>query len=166
MALVLNEMVTIVTIEFVTINTLLFSMTKNSHFDLEAFLPYRLNQAAEAVSLEFQDIYRRDYGMTRSEWRVFAHLGQYGRLTATEIGKKSGLHKTKISRAVFALEKRRWLQRQQDTNDRRQEHLVLTKLGSETYQRLGEQALNYDAQLRSRLSESEVDALIAILRKF
>ena len=73
---------------------------------LESFLPYRLNRLADAVSREFSRIYRDRYGLTRPEWRLLATLGQYGTMTATAVGAHSAMHKTKVSRAVAALEKR------------------------------------------------------------
>ena len=49
-------------------------------FDLSSFLPYALNQAAEATSIGFQKFYRQQYGMLRTEWRVLFHLGRYGEM--------------------------------------------------------------------------------------
>src|SRR5690606_8478021 len=81
---------------------------------LETFLPYRLNRLAEAVSREFYAVYRKKYGLTRPEWRLLATLGQFGTMTATAVARHSAMHKTKVSRAVTALEKRRWLAREAD----------------------------------------------------
>ncbi|MGO4837536.1 MarR family transcriptional regulator, partial [Rhizobiaceae sp. 2RAB30] len=53
---------------------------------LEDFLPYRLNRLADAVSREFQKIYKERHGLTRPEWRTLATLGQFGTMTATGIG--------------------------------------------------------------------------------
>jgi len=89
-------------------------MDKKDVFELQDFLPYQLNQAAEAASLSFQQIYKGRYGMLRTEWRVLFHLGLYGQMTATEIGQRSRMHKTKISRAVSALEEKRFLTRARD----------------------------------------------------
>jgi len=38
-------------------------------------------------------------------------LGQRGTMTATALGEQSAMHKTKVSRAVAELERRRWLVR-------------------------------------------------------
>jgi DNA-binding MarR family transcriptional regulator len=100
---------------------------------LENFLPYRLMRLSEAVSREFAKAYHDRYGLTRPEWRVFATLGQYGTMTATAIGAHSAMHKTKVSRAVAALEKRKWLARETDPADRRIERLTLTKPGRAAY---------------------------------
>ncbi|MEL6809365.1 MAG: helix-turn-helix domain-containing protein, partial [Pseudomonadota bacterium] len=73
-------------------------MRDDPDFDVRMFLPYLLNQAAEAASLEFQNVYKDRYGMLRNEWRVLFHLGIYGRMTASDIGARAQMHKTKISR--------------------------------------------------------------------
>ena len=55
-------------------------------FDLESFLPYLLNQAAEATSRAFQAVYRDRYGMTRTQWRVLAHLDRSGAVSSAATG--------------------------------------------------------------------------------
>jgi hypothetical protein len=45
-------------------------MADPDDFDLQLFLPYLLNQAAEDSSLSFQRVYKDRYGMLRTEWRV------------------------------------------------------------------------------------------------
>ena len=77
-------------------------------FDLEGFLPYLLNQAAEATSKSFHDTYKAAYGMTRTQWRVLANLGKFGSMTARDICTISHIEKTKVSRAVAALEAEGW----------------------------------------------------------
>ncbi len=140
-------------------------MSSDPAFDLEQFLPYRLNQAAEAASLAFQDLYRKRHGMTRPEWRVLANLGQFGSMTATDISTRAKIHKTKVSRAVFSLEKRRWLKRETDEHDRRIEHLELTRKGIEIFEELGRVALEQDRKLSGRLTQKERAQLLAILGK-
>jgi len=130
-----------------------------SDFDLEQFLPYLLNQAAEAASLEFQQVYKDRYGMLRNEWRVLFHLGMFGEMTASDIGTRAGLHKTKISRAVAKLEARRFLVRDRDGQDRRVEHLRLTAAGTAAYRDLQGVARRYDAELLSDFQPEDVARL-------
>lgn len=130
-----------------------------SSFDLEQFLPYLLNQAAEASSLEFQQVYKDRYGMLRNEWRVLFHLGIYGRMTASDIGARAQMHKTKISRAVQRLAERRYLVRTRDDADRRVEHLDLTKMGQKVYADLRSTARDYDAALVEGLSPQDAEHL-------
>ncbi len=134
-------------------------------FDLQSFLPFLLNQAAEAASLEFQRLYKERYGMLRSEWRVLFHLGVFGTLTAKEIGTRAKLHKTKISRAVHKLEQSRYLKRTRDEDDRRVEWLTLTPTGQAVYRELSGIAERYDAKLAGAFSEDEAAMLRKMLRR-
>lgn len=134
-------------------------------FELPDFLPYLLNQAAEAASLEFQKIYRDRYGMLRTDWRVLFHLGVYGPLTAKDIANRAKIHKTKVSRAVSRLEDRRFLNRKRDKSDKRFETLSLTKAGEAAYRDLKEAARAYDARLTEGLSKKEAGLLREMLRK-
>lgn len=116
-------------------------------FDLQDFLPYLLNLAAEEASLGFQTLYKTRYGMLRTEWRVLFHLGRYGEMTAKEICARARIHKTKVSRAVAKLEERRFLQRRVLAEDRRAEVLTLTDAGRAAYRDLHARAQAYDATL-------------------
>lgn len=128
-------------------------------FHLPHFLPYLLNQAAEAASREFQDYYRGTYGMLRTEWRVLFHLGCYGDLSAKQICEKALIHKTKVSRAVAALEDKRYLTRDPSPEDRRIEVLSLTSAGKTVFKDLSQAAEGFEAKLENSLTPSEVEAL-------
>ncbi|WP_299394376.1 MarR family winged helix-turn-helix transcriptional regulator [Pelagibius sp.] len=128
--------------------------------ELEAFLPYRLNRAAAIASRQFSAIYRNEFGLTVPEWRTLATLGQFGVATATEIGAHSAMHKTKVSRAVAALQRRRWLRRHTDERDRRIEHLALSSAGIAAYRRLAPKVLRFEAELMEGLSAEDRAALV------
>lgn len=134
-------------------------------FDLMDFLPYLLNQAAEESSLAFQHVYKGRYGMLRTEWRVLFHLGMYGRMTAKDIGARTRMHKTKVSRAVQKLADRRFLTRTRDARDRRSEHLALTPAGEAAYVDLRKVAEDYDAKLAAHFTRGEVAILRMMLRR-
>lgn len=126
---------------------------------LEEFLPFRLARAAEQVSRQFAALYRDRHGLTRPEWRALANLGQHGRMTATEIGVQAAMHKTKVSRAIASLERRKWLERTTDERDRRIEHIELTREGRRHYLDLAGLARDYEAKLRAELGVSGAEAL-------
>lgn len=133
----------------------------NDMLALERFLPYRLNRLADAVSRDFSRLYRERFGLTRPEWRLLATLGQYGTMTATAVGQHSSMHKTKVSRAVTALEKRRWLTRRPDAADRRVEHLTLTRAGSRAYGELVPLAHGFERTLLGAMSARDREAVLA-----
>ncbi|MTI00335.1 MarR family transcriptional regulator [Roseibium sp. RKSG952] len=129
---------------------------------LETFLPYRLNILAERVSLSFSKIYAQQFGISVPEWRVMAIIGQYGTVTSREIGRRSHMHKTKVSRAVTALERRTLIHRQNNPGDQREVFLQLTRNGRATYEELVPQALAFSNELMNSLDAAQRQALDGI----
>jgi DNA-binding MarR family transcriptional regulator len=141
-------------------------MPENSaHFDLGRFLPYLLNRAAEVSGVEFQRYYRDKYGMLRNEWRVLFHLWRYGDLTAKDICDRAALHKTKVSRAVSALEQKRFLVRERMEHDRRNELLRLSRAGRAACGDLTRAAAEFDARLLSGFTPHEQTILRGCLER-
>lgn len=136
-------------------------MPKNDPIQIQDFMPYLLNRAAETTSLDFQKIYKDHYDMLRTEWRVLYHLGRYGDLTAKQICTMADLHKTKVSRAVSALERSRFLMRTEVPEDRRNALLSLTKIGQSAFDHLQDEATRYNANLMASFTSDEQ----AILRR-
>ncbi len=134
-------------------------------FDLQDFLPYLLNQAAEATSRSFEGIYKAGYGMSRTQWRVLANLGRFGAMTARDICRISHIDKTKVSRAVAALEADGLLARVPSPDDRRAEFLSLTPEGRAVFAALGQRANAFDRALRARLGPEASARIDAILRE-
>lgn len=130
-------------------------MTNFSDYDLVDFTPFLLNIAAESTSLAFQQHYKTRYGMLRTEWRVVFHLGQYGPMHAKDICDRARIHKTKVSRAVAALEAKRFLVRDAETRDKRQELLSLTPTGKTVFRELFQAARRFDDDLLSDFTEEE-----------
>ncbi len=129
---------------------------------LELFLPYRLNRISSAVSQSFRAVYGPHHDLTIPEWRVLATLGQFETMGAKAIGSHSSMHKTKVSRAVRALEERRWLKRRESVADRREEILSLTPLGLDAYADIVQRAKAFEAQLLSALGP-QAQALLRAL---
>ncbi|MEQ6247571.1 MarR family winged helix-turn-helix transcriptional regulator [Sulfitobacter sp. HNIBRBA3233] len=136
-----------------------------SDFDLRSFVPYLLNQAAEETSLEFARRYRERYNMLRTEWRVLFHLGRYGDLTASEIGRISKMHKTKISRAVKALQEKRFIEARKNDADKRSDILALLPAGRRAYNDLATVAERYNNALLSQFSAGERLILLDCLER-
>ena len=140
-------------------------MTNSNTFDLRDFTPYMLAMAAEAASERFQNFYKSRYGMLRTEWRLLFHLGRYGAMTAKEICDRSRIHKTKVSRAVAALEEKRFLTRQKKDDDRRHEVLKLTKAGTSAFDTLYVVAQRFDAEMMLEFTEAEREVLRRCLHR-
>lgn len=116
-------------------------------FDIDSFLPYRLSRVSERLSAHFMRFSGVGEEISWAEWQVLWSLGERIHTTAKAISGHSGLTKTKISRAVKALEDRRWLERRRDRDDRRFELLALTPVGMEGYAELKSRAGDYQRWL-------------------
>ncbi len=114
---------------------------------LEEFLPYRLNVVANLVSQALSRIYAERYAIGVPEWRVLVTLGQYGVMTAKQIGEHTHMHKTKVSRAVAQLEKRKFVARRANRDDLRESFLSLAAPGRTIYEDLAPSALEFAARL-------------------
>lgn len=150
---------------FVTNNIYCGCMSEPTEFEITEFLPYLLNRAADNASISFQKLYKSKYGMLQTEWRVMFHLGRFETMTAKQICERAGLHKTKVSRAVRALELKRFLTRDEVPEDRRNEQLQLTKQGRNAYKELAKEAEHFEQKLIADFSTDEQVVLKTCLKK-
>src|SRR6266481_3635923 len=120
---------------------------------LEDFLPHRLNVLSSLVSQALTRVYGQ-YGIGIPEWRVLVSLGQFGVMTGKAIGARTHMHKTKVSRAVAQLERRKFLTRRTNRDDLREAFLSLTPAGRAVYEELAPRALEFT----DRLSEAVTPA--------
>ena len=104
-------------------------MNPETPFILDDFLPYQLAVVAERVSRQFSRHYREMFGLSRSEWRVVAHLSQQPSVSVREIAARAELDKSKVSRAVSRLEAQGYVTKDASPTDRRLVVLALTGKG-------------------------------------
>jgi len=132
---------------------------------LDEFLPYRLNVCAALVSQALSRIYADRHRIGVPEWRVLVTLGEFGMMTAKAIGSHSHMHKTKVSRAVALLERRKLVARQVNRDDLREAFLSLTPAGRDIYDELAPTALDFARQLLDTVDAADRAALDRALRK-
>jgi len=126
---------------------------------LPRFLPFRLNRLAVGVSDHLSAIYRQRFGLEIPEWRVMATVGPEHGCTAQHIADSTRMHKTRVSRAIAALERRGLIERAANARDRRERQLRLTWAGRRMYSELVPLALERERQLLSCLSTAQIEAL-------
>jgi DNA-binding MarR family transcriptional regulator len=125
---------------------------------LDEFLPYRLNVVASLVSQALSRIYVDRYGIGVPEWRILVTLGQFEVMTAKAVGAHSHMHKTKVSRAVSTLERRKLIVRRENRADRREALLSLTTAGRAIYHDLAPGALDFAHQLFETIDPADREA--------
>jgi DNA-binding MarR family transcriptional regulator len=132
---------------------------------LEEFLPYRLNVVSSLTSQALSSIYAKRYRIGVPEWRVLVTLGQYGVMTGKAVGAHSHMHKTKVSRAVALLERRKLVARRANKADMREAFLSLTPAGRAIYQDLAPIAREFVAQLAEDISATDRAAFERVLTR-
>lgn len=141
------------------------TQTPNPALKLDDFLPYRLNVCSNLVSSALSRIYAERYRIGVPEWRVLVTLGQFGMMTAKAIGAHSCMHKTKVSRAVTQLEKRKLVARKANRDDMREAFLSLTPAGREMYDELAPIATRFADSLLASVDAADRPALDRALKK-
>jgi DNA-binding MarR family transcriptional regulator len=132
---------------------------------LEEFLPYRLNVLAGLTSSALAQIYADRFGLSIPAWRVIVTLGQYECRTARDMAPDGVMHKSTVSRAVAALEKRGLVKRRPNLDDRREEWLALTPQGRVIYEAVAPEALAVGERLLSVLTPQEQKTLSTLIDK-
>ena len=134
--------------------------------DLFKFVPFRLNRLGAEVSAALSSEYRARHGLDIPEWRVMATLGfRNEACSAQYIAQCTRTHKSTISRAVTSLLEHGLIARVENTEDRREFRLRMTRKGDALYEQLIPRLLRREQEILSCLSAGEQKDLAAILGK-
>ena len=120
-------------------------------FDLNAFLPYRLNAVASRISRTFAEHYRDEFGISIPEWRVLVHLHHAGDVSVRDIEARVDMEKSKVSRAASRLEIAGYVSKAVNDSDRRLLVLRLTPAGRALVARLLPVAMRFQDELLATL---------------
>lgn len=131
--------------------------------ELEGFMPYRLNILATLVSQSLARVYSDRFGISIPEWRILATLGQFGEMTAREIGQHSRMHKTTVSRAVASLEKRQLVARRPNRQDMREAFLTMTTRGDTIYREIVPLARRFAQDLAQDITADDLAVLNRVI---
>ena len=135
-------------------------------FLLEEFLPFRLSVLSNTVSQGISSAYRKQFGLSVTEWRVVAVLGRFPGLTASDITERTAMDKVAVSRAVNRLLAKKLLERGSHSQDRRRLPLKLAPVeGVALFNEVVPKALDYERRFLSALSAEELDSFKDMLGK-
>jgi DNA-binding MarR family transcriptional regulator len=135
----------------------------SAQLQLERFVPFRLNRLAVAVSENLSEIYRETFGLDVPEWRVLVTVCAGDGCTAQHIAASTRMHKTRVSRAVASLSRRKLIERTANPTDAREQPLHATAVGRQLYQRLVPLALAREREILSCLDRQQQDAFLLAL---
>lgn len=71
--------------------------------------------------------------MDIDEWIAMVHIHHFEKQNQNQLVKATGRNKTAVTRLVNDLEEKGWVERLEDKNDRRNNHIVLTDNGKKVY---------------------------------
>lgn len=127
--------------------------------DLNAFLPYQFSQLADVVSHSVATVYESRLGISRDDWRVLVAVNQARHMRATDIAQHTALDKMQVSRAIARLEKKGFLSRTADTDDKRQQILAVTPAGQAAYREVSPLMMARNDYLLQDLTPAEREVL-------
>ncbi|HZZ32869.1 MAG TPA: MarR family transcriptional regulator [Phenylobacterium sp.] len=139
--------------------------TRDDELKLDAYLPYRLSVASNAVSGLIARAYQDRFALTVPQWRVICVLAEDGGLTQGQIVARTVMDKVTVSRAAQGLLTRRLVARSDHQADGRSHVLALTKEGASLHAEIAPLALAYEAALISGLAPEEVALLKRLLAR-
>lgn len=132
---------------------------------LSQFVPYRMVNLATEISNGCSRVYREQFDISIPEWRVLARLAEQDNLNSKEVGKATFMDKSKVSRAIKLLEEKNLLARSKDAEDNRAAKLSLTKQGFDMYLNIANEALAWERDMLSALTQKESELLNKIMNK-
>ena len=130
---------------------------------LDAYLPYRLSVASNAVSGLIARAYQDRFGLTIPQWRLVCVLAEDGRMTQGQIVTRTFMDKVTVSRAAQGLAGRHLVDRSDNHADGRSHVLMLTPEGRRLFAEVAPLALAYEAALISGLAPEDVMLLRRLL---
>lgn len=126
---------------------------------IESFFPYQLAVAAAALSHELEDVYRREGGLSREEWRVLFLLADVEYLTSKALSQRSSLDKVQISRAARKLESKGLITGESSTSDRRLRDYRCTEKGRRYFRELFPRVEARARDVLARMADADRTAL-------
>lgn len=139
--------------------------TASQALSLAQFLPYQLSITSNAVSNRIAEVYRSEFGLKVTEWRVMAVLGDSGPLTQRRLTDLTVMDKVAVNRACKVLEDRDLISREPNADDGRSHLLALTDAGWKVHDRIVPMARAMESRLMEPLDDAERRVFISLLKR-
>jgi len=136
----------------------------DDQLDLKLFFPYQFSILAQQMS-EFIALIYNKYGLSKSQWRVVATIGQHGEISARDICLFTRLEKMPVSRSISKLIEDALLEQRISESDRRTNLLTLTDKGQVLYQEIIPLVKSQEQQLLNGLTLDEREQFKALTLK-
>jgi DNA-binding MarR family transcriptional regulator len=132
---------------------------------IDDFLLYRMHNLTRAGARGVGLMFRREIGISRRDWRILAFVGQFPRLSLTDLSTIAGLDTVIASRCVADLVERKLVSKSRLPSNKRLTVLTLTEPGQSAYQRALDGGRAYNMLLASCLTDDEASVLDGLLSR-
>jgi len=139
--------------------------SSDANFDLQSFFPYQVRVFYSDVTTALADIYTQDHGLTPSEWRTMAILGEDGRMPATEIVERSSMDKVSVSRSVKKMHERGLLEKADNAEDGRSSLLFLSAAGKAVYRDIVPKVLAAEKKMLSGIGAEDFEMFLGVMQQ-
>ena len=102
---------------------------------LDRIFPFLMNDVSRLLRKDF-DQRARSLGLTRSQWRVLAHLGRQEGINQAGLAEVLEIESITLGRHIHRLEEAGWVERRRKPPDRRAWHLHLTTQAHTVFERM------------------------------
>jgi len=130
---------------------------------MDHYVPYQLALLSSRLAAELESVYRELYGLSRTEWRTLALIGETEGCAATTLVERSTMDVVAVHRAVKRLVQLGFVERDTAAHDRRLKPLGLTEAGRAAYEAVIPHASSLERKLLSRLSSEDRKSLRRVL---
>ncbi|GLT11943.1 MarR family winged helix-turn-helix transcriptional regulator [Sulfitobacter porphyrae] len=133
--------------------------------DIDYYTPFLLNAVSSAWGRQTSAIYRRDFGLGLTDWRVLAMLNIEPGITASRICDVIRMDKAAVSRSLKTLNEMGHLRVEQPGADPRKRLWWLSKQGLQVHVDILAVALGCEAELIKGIGPEDLETFLKVLRQ-
>ncbi len=135
-------------------------------FKLDRWMVYRLWHISQEAGFELEAWYKKQFGLSASEWHALAILANQAPLAAKELARILDINQVQMTRVLNRLHTEGLVNRNTDTLDRRRIVLGLSSKGNSLYKKIAPKAAAIEEKMLSVFTareRSQFDALLGRL---
>ncbi len=127
--------------------------------ELEAFFPYIFATASEGFSRRLAEVYGKEHGLSREEWRLLFLIARAGKVDSVALAERTTLDRVQVTRASQRLETKGLIDRATPDHDRRLRIYTCTDAGRTLFEETLPKVHAMAEVMLSRLSDADRRAL-------
>lgn len=134
------------------------------HPTMKQYSGYCFFKAAARIKARFDEAFV-PFGVVGAQFGILVIVKEEGPLTQNELGKYLAIDKATMVRFIDHLEESKLLTRKQSREDRRANHLEITKKGEQMIAKLNAERKRVEQEFFKALSKAEQEQLHSLIQK-